>query len=127
MSGAFDPQHGLVIVHAQIVGPSGVAVLRLALDTGATTTLINAGMLFSLGYDPGSAGERVQITTGSGVEFVPQVSLEKVVALGRELSDFPVLSHTLPPSSGVDGLLGLDFFRGQKLSIDFSEGEITLG
>jgi hypothetical protein len=36
------------------------------------------------------------------------------------------LGHTLPPSAGVDGLLGLDFFRGQVLTVDFHKGMIAL-
>jgi hypothetical protein len=36
------------------------------------------------------------------------------------------LSHTLPPSAGIDGLLGLDFMRGQRLEIDFVRGFVTL-
>ena len=43
---------GLVVVAAALSGPGGTAILRLALDTGATTTLVNAGMLVSIGYDP---------------------------------------------------------------------------
>jgi hypothetical protein len=37
-----------------------------------------------------------------------------------------VLGHTLPPSSGVDGLLGLDFFRGLCLNIDFRPGRLRI-
>jgi len=50
----------------------------------------------------------------------------KIVAVGHVRSGFPVLGHTLPPSTGVDGLLGLDFFRGQNLTIDFRTGQVTL-
>jgi hypothetical protein len=32
----------------------------------------------------------------------------------------------VPPVSGIHGLLGLDFFRGQRLTIDFHIEEITL-
>jgi hypothetical protein len=46
MSHAFDPHQGLVIVNTEVVGHSGTAILRLALDTGATTTLINVGCCF---------------------------------------------------------------------------------
>lgn len=67
------------------------------------------------------------MTTGSGVEFVPRVKLDKIEALGRERKDFPVLCHTLPTSASVDGLLGLDFFRGLNLNVDFGGGRITLG
>jgi len=38
MNPPFDPQRGLVIVAAELWGASGSAVLRLALDTGATST-----------------------------------------------------------------------------------------
>jgi len=125
MSPVFDPREGLIIVHAEIVGPSGTAILRLALDTGATTTLINSGMLVSIGYDPALSSDRVQ-TTGSGLEFVPRVVVKRLIALGSEREEFPVLSHTLPPSAGVDGLLGLDFLRGHMLTLDLAQGIMTL-
>lgn len=126
MSFSFDPNQGLIIIQAELEGPSGTAILRLALDTGATGTLINVGMLVSIGYDPSLSPERVQVTTGSGVEFVPLTPVSKIAALGKERPDFPVLCHTLPPSASVDGLLGLDFFRGHSLSIDFDNGQILL-
>jgi hypothetical protein len=37
-----------------------------------------------------------------------------------------VLSHALPPTTGIDGLLGLDFLRGSVLTIDFQNGQIDL-
>ena len=60
------------------------------------------------------------------MEFVPRITLDKIVALGQERTHFPVLGHTLPPSAGIDGLLGLDFVRGQTLTVDFRTGTITL-
>lgn len=126
MSVPFDPQSGLVIVRVAVEGPSGNAVLRLALDTGATGTVINVGMLVALGYDPALTPERIQVTTGSGVEFVPRITLHTIVALGQERTHFPVLGHTLPSSAGIDGLLGLDFVRGQTLTVDFRTGTLTL-
>ena len=95
-------------------GRVGSAVLRLALDTGATGSVVNVGMLVAIGYDPALVPDRVQVTTGSGVEFVPRVRLDRILALGQERTGFPVLGHTLPPSAGVDSLLGLDFFRGRR-------------
>jgi predicted aspartyl protease len=126
MSVPFDAQRGLVAVSAAVDGPSGTAVLRLALDTGATSTVINVGLLVALGYDPALVPERIQVTTGSGVEFAPRVPLQKITALGQERTHFPVLAHTLPSSAGIDGLLGLDFLRGQTLTVDFRTGSITL-
>jgi predicted aspartyl protease len=112
VSFSFDPQRGLIVIRAELTGPSGSGILQLALDTGATSTLVNVAMLVAIGYDPALAATRVQVTTGSGVEFAPRIELKRLTALGQERLDLPVLGHTLPPSSGVDGLLGLDFFRG---------------
>ena len=97
MTFPFDPAQGLIVVRGDVTGPSGSALLRLALDTGATGTLVNAAMLYALGYDPAVAPDRVEITTGSGVEYAPRISITKLAALGRERNDFPVLCHTLRP------------------------------
>ena len=126
MSPTFDPHQGLIIVPVEVWGPSGSAVLRLALDTGATVTVLNIAMLVALGYDPALSPTRVQVTTGSGVEYAPRVTLSRILAFEQERVDFPVLGHTLPPSAGVDGLLGLDFCRGRNLSIDFRAGQVTV-
>jgi predicted aspartyl protease len=122
----FDPLQGLITVQAELWGPAGSAVLRFALDTGATGTVVSTGLLVALGYDPGLSPDRVEVTTGSGLEYAPRVVLEKAAALGQDLAGFPVLAHTLPPSAGVDGVLGLDFLRGLTLTLDFRAGEIAL-
>ncbi len=126
MSHAFDAQQGLIIVPTELIGPLGSIILRLALDTGATSTLINVGPLTAVGYDPSLAPDRVQVTTGSGVEYTPRVLATRLMALGQARCDFPILAHTLPPSASVDGLLGLDFLRGHVLSIDFINMTITM-
>jgi predicted aspartyl protease len=126
MSFLFNPQHNLIVVDVRVIGPVRNLRLRLALDTGATRTLINQSRLLRLGYDPTASSKLVQITTGSNVEFAAQVPLLKLQALGQERVDFSVLSHNLPPSANIDGLLGLDFLRGLNLNIDFRNGVITL-
>lgn len=82
--------------------------------------------LVGAGYDPSLAADRVQVTTGSGIEFVPRVQVSLFKALGHQRPSFPVLGHTLPTSASVDGLLGLDFLRGHRLEIDFVSGRISL-
>jgi predicted aspartyl protease len=126
VSFSFDSHRGLIVVPVELKGPSGSAVLRFALDTGATSTGVSVGLLVAIGYDPALVVDRIQVTTGSAVEFALRVVLERLFALGYERSAFPVLGHTLPPSVGVDGLLGLDFLRGLNLTIDFRLGQLTL-
>jgi hypothetical protein len=126
MSFSFDNMQGLILVRAEVVGHTGSVIAQLALDTGATGTLINAGILVAIGYDPALSPERIQITTGSGIEFTPRLIVRRMTALGQIRHNFSVLCHTLPPSTGVDGILGLDFLREHTLLLDFRKGEIVL-
>lgn len=123
---SFDATQGLILVTTRLDGPSGHTFAILALDTGATSTLINVDVLVSIGYDPATAKERVHVTTGSGLEYAARLPIMQVSALGMEVREFGVIAHTLPPSAGVDGLLGLDFFRGHELFIDLVNGEIEV-
>lgn len=126
MSLHFDPEAGAVIVPARLLGPDAEVVARLALDTGATLSVLNWELVVFLGYDPGILPARIQIVTASSVEFVPQIAIEQIETLGKERRNFPVLCHSLPPSATVDGLLGLDFFRGERLVLDFRAGTVTV-
>jgi predicted aspartyl protease len=126
MTHAFDPSEGLIVVSAVICGPAGDAVVRLALDTGATTTLISVDPLIGIGIDPDASSDRSPMTTGSRIEDVAIVRLDSISALGFELAQFPIIAHTLPAATGVDGLLGLDFFDGRQLHIDFQKSTVML-
>lgn len=126
MSFQFNSNHGLVILQVRLWAPRGDIILRLALDTGATYSLISRDILTRVGYEPDSFATRVRITTASGVENVPQIIIEKLEALGQQRSRFPIICHNLPTTANLDGLLGLDFFRGQRLVIDFRTGAMTV-
>jgi predicted aspartyl protease len=126
MSYSFNSGSGLIIVTAEIEGISSNAILRMALDTGATRTLINSAMLVAVGYDLAAEPDRVEMTTGSGIEYAVRVEMTSISALGVRRRRLPVLGHTLPPSAGVDGLLGLDFFADCVLTIDFQRGTLSI-
>jgi len=121
----FDPTQGLIVIPARLYGLHTDTIARLALDTGATGSMINWDVAVLLGYDPASTEERIHVTTGSGVEFAPRIVVKKIELLGRTLENFPILCHTLPPTATVDGLLGLDFFRGVRLVVDLQAGIVT--
>jgi len=52
MSVPFNPTQVLVIFSADVYGPQGSGVARLALDTGATETTISRRALRAIGIDP---------------------------------------------------------------------------
>jgi len=113
-------------VPVRLWGPAGDTIAHLAMGTGATGSLVNWDIAVLLGYDPAATRERIRVTTGSSVEFAPQIVVQRVEALGRERTDFPIVCHTLPPSAAVDGVLGLDFFRGTRLVLDSRNGLVTV-
>lgn len=122
----FDPRQGPILVDAEVTGPAHSATVRLILDTGATTSLLEESVLIVLGYDLSSVTDRVAMTTGSLVTSVPRVVLTRFSALNRHRFGFTVPAHTLPGSVSVHGLLGLDFLRDGVLTIDFPAGTISL-
>jgi len=88
--------------------------------------MLNVAILAAAGYDSAQSPERVQITTGSGLEYAARLKVDVLNELGIDRRDFPMLAHTLPPSATVAGVLGLDFFRDLKLLIDFRSGQLTI-
>ena len=126
MTTPFNPHYGLIVVRAALSGPRGIITLRLALDTGATRTTVNHAPLVSLGYDPATTPDRVQVTMGGSVEFSPVLAVDRIEALGLTQEGLRILAHTLPASASVDGVLGLDFLRNRRLVIDFTKGEIEI-
>jgi predicted aspartyl protease len=126
MSYSFNPTYGLIPVYVEVEGPAGPICVRLVLDTGASRSAIDALALMIGGYDPAGAGTMVPITTASGIVEVPLVKVTRMKALGLERSAVQILAHTLPATSSGEGVLGLDFFQGTSLTIDFRQGLITV-
>jgi hypothetical protein len=123
---AFHPGGGPVYVRTEVTGPAQTLVLRLILDTGATTSLINTSRLVSLGFLPGQTWKTDTVFTGSSMQVAPLVMLTRMSALGRHRFGFAVAAHSLPAAVLADGLLGLDFLQNQVLTLDFRAGQITL-
>lgn len=126
MKVAFEPKSGLIIVRVTIHGPERETQVNLALDTGATTTLINSRTARFVGYKLADATGYLKTAMGNGEEYMPQITVARIESLGQNCEDFPVVIHTLPASTGVDGLLGLDFLRGRVLNLDFANGQLEL-
>jgi predicted aspartyl protease len=122
----FNPQHGLIVIYVTLFNADKNRTVRLALDTGASSTLVSKEVLIALGYDLDVLPKTASFTTGSQVESAPRVTVDRVEALEQECQNLSVIAHTLPPSASIDGVLGLDFLRGYDLHINFKTGEITL-
>ena len=126
MTTRFNPDRGYILVLVTILGPVREATVRMALDTGASRTSLDRQIASELGFEVTRSTETARIATGSMYETVPVILAGRVEALGNHRVNLPILCKSLPPGLTIDGLLGLDFFRNQKLTIDFREGMIAL-
>ena len=96
-------------VTVELVGSKGSFLVRAAVDTGSDGTLMPPEALQAIGCDPTLSTDRTGIFTVSGREELALVRVPEVVALGHRIQNLQVMSHSLPSSSSVNGLLGMDF------------------
>lgn len=124
----FDTSGSVILVDMELTSSDGnkTLLLPVALDTGATFSIVPWDIAIDLGYDPADPERRQRIFTGSGVELCPVVSVKQMSALGMTVDNIKVLCHDLPEGSCVDGLLGLNFLRMFDFEIKYSEGVIRL-
>ena len=125
MSFAFNSLQGLIVVEAEVVGPTTSHVVRLALDTGSNGTVVHPDVLTQIAYDLSKLSNPVNATTANGIVKLLRLPIAQISPLGHTAPGLVVAAHRLS-STSIDGLLGLDFLRGQILTIDFQKGEITL-
>ena len=111
---AFNPTSGLIIVSVRIDGPTGHTYAELALDTGATATLIHMAKLVSIGYDPATTPGRVLVTTASSVEYTPRLLIDRIEALGRRVGTSRFSLTRCRPPRPWTGFWGWTFFAGTK-------------
>ncbi|MFQ5708841.1 MAG: retroviral-like aspartic protease family protein [bacterium] len=123
---SFDPEEDLIYLSAKIFGPFGSTNTRLALDTGATVTMIGSNILEGLGYNLKASTKKVSIVTGSGFERVQELNVQKLQAIDQAVENLMVICHDLPEETGLDGLLGLNFLRHFDLAINWSNSTLSL-
>ena len=58
----------------------------------------------------------------TGTKFSPLITLTGLTSLEHLRTNFTVVAHNFPEEIEVDGVLGLDFFRGLVLTLDFARG-----
>jgi hypothetical protein len=126
MSVRFDPRRDLIAVDARFRGPAGLVRAGVLLDTGSAYPVLESGLLSAAGYNLANPRSRIQIATASSTALMPLHMVSEISALGRDRKDVAVLAHTLPIGARVDGLLGVRFFRGLRLTIDFVAATTTL-
>ena len=101
----------------------------LALDTGATHTVIDLTILLMAGYTLNDVIDVVPMETAKGTIDALVFNISKLTCLGVSIYDKEVCSYDFLANqvlTTIDGVLGLDFFQGCNLNIDFVDSLITI-
>ena len=120
-----ENQDSLIRIDAQI----GKSDFSLALDTGATHTVIDLTVMLMNGYNLNDVVRTVDFETAKGSIEAYVFKVRKLKALGRIMHEVEVSSYDFIGNNvifDIDGVLGLDFFKGTSLKIDFNNFVITL-
>lgn len=94
---------GLLVVHARISGPKGSRLLRLALDTGATMTMLPPKPLLAIGRNSARSTKFRETLTASGKELIPLVTIPRLWIFEKTFRRVTVACHELPSESPVLG------------------------
>lgn len=122
---SLENEDSLIRIDAQI----GRADLTLALDTGATHTLIDLTLMLLNGYDLTNVVRTVEFETAKGSISAYIFRVSELTALGRTVRDVEVSSYDFIGNNvifDIDGVLGLDFFKETELTINFKTYTISL-
>jgi predicted aspartyl protease len=101
-------------------------VLRanLALDTGATVTVVSRRIAKSLALSPLGTNK---VGTVGGIVTLPFARLGSLKVGDAEVQDLVVSIHDFSPDARIEGLLGLNFLKNFHLSLDAKRNLLHLG
>jgi len=122
----FNKKLPLVIVPVSIKIETAIYDFNFAIDTGASISLIDMDVLHALGFQKEYAIRTIQTMTASRQETAYEFELPNIKAVGLIRRNFKIISRSLPSGLGIDGLLGLNFFKNKELVINFKSSEVRL-
>jgi predicted aspartyl protease len=113
----------LILITAQLDN----SVVDFVLDTGASHTFIDFGILIKEGYRKNDTKGIVPIETANGIIFADRYIVSKITALGITKTNFEVTSYLFDePESDFKGVIGLDFLIDNEFCISLKKSLITI-
>lgn len=114
----------LITTYVQLYHGQKYADAYVALDTGATSTLLTPSLVQQLELEPTTAPYR--IASATGVEMVRGYRLG-CMQLGEEkLENLEITAMPLPDQLQLDGLIGLNFLSHFIVTFDFQIMQVRM-
>lgn len=121
---AFDTHAHHIHFAAHVVNPGGQRIkLRAVLDTGAPLTEFSDQFLHYARFlaEPTSSA---QVKPGLQTQKYGKLFLPQIEICGHTIAEMLVYVSHFEKHWGVDALIGLDFFRRFRVTVDYSAGHI---
>jgi predicted aspartyl protease len=118
-----ETEDDLIVIPVKI----GNSLVDLVLDTGASHTFIDFGILIKEGYRLNDTKGIVAVETANGIIYANRFVVDAIEGLGIFKSDFEVTSYIFDdPESNFKGVIGLDFIGEKEICINFKENKLTV-
>ena len=97
------------------------------LDTGATHTVIDFGVLIEEGYLLDDTRGLTFFETANGIKEANIFQVKQLSCLGVTRTNFEISAYLLDdPQASAKGVIGLDFLDGLEVCIDLKQNTVTL-
>jgi len=120
----FDPKRHHIHIRFFVTDPRGRHhALDGVLDTGAPRTEFSDKFLAFAGFIREPA-KNIAIKPGLQTQKYGKLLIPILEICGHAISDFEIFASRFDESWGVDALIGLDFFKKFRVTIDTQAGQI---
>ena len=118
-----ETEDDLIVIPVKI----GNSLVDLVVDTGASHTFIDFGILIKEGYRLNDTKGIIAVETANGIIYANRFDVESIDALGISKENFEVTSYIFDdPESNFKGVIGLDFLGNNEVCINFKENILTV-
>jgi hypothetical protein len=121
----FDPRERYIVLAILVADRDGEKhLMKALLDTGAPTTEFSDEALHYAGF-LGATNQDIGLKPGLQTQKYGRVVLPCVEICSHALTDLEVFVSHFEKSWGIKALIGLDFFRRFKVTVDYKRGLIV--
>jgi predicted aspartyl protease len=118
-----ETEDDLIVIPVKI----GNSLVDLVIDTGASHTFIDFGILIKEGYRLNDTKGIIPVETANGILYANRFDVKSMEALGILKEDFEVTSYLFDdPESNFKGVIGLDFLGNSEICINFKMNKLTI-
>ena len=115
-----------IVLDGVISGPVAKKRVRFLLDTGASVCYVHRSIMIGAGYVVGTGKGKVPIHTAGGEVHAEIFNVDSIKIFDLELIGLEVSSYEIPSETRVEGLLGLNFLKHFKMTLDLPNGKLII-